>query len=133
VIGILVSAIAPLLEKVIPDDDERAKMAHEIATLAERQAHEIALQQIEVNKLEAKSDSVFKGGWRPAIGWVCALAFAYHFVLQPLFAFWLSALGFDFDLPAFDMDSLMIVMGGLLGLGTMRTVERVKDKIPRGK
>jgi len=132
-IGLLVSAIAPLLEKVIPDDDERAKMAHEIATLAERQAHEIALQQIEVNKLEAKSDSILKGGWRPFIGWVCGVAFAYHFVLQPLFAFWLSAFGFDFDLPAFDMDSLMIVMGGLLGLGTMRTVERVKDKIPRGK
>jgi len=133
VIGILVSAIAPLLEKVIPDDDERAKLAHEIATLAERQAHEIALQQIEVNKLEAKSDSVFKGGWRPAIGWVCALAFAYHYIIQPLLVFWLAVAEVKVELPEFDMSSLLVVMGGLLGLGTMRTVERVKDKIPRGK
>ena len=132
-IGILVSAIAPLLEKVIPDDDERAKMAHEIATLAERQAHEIALQQIEVNKLEAKSDSILKGGWRPFIGWVCGVAFAYHFVLQPLFAFWLAAFGISLTLPYFDMASLLTVLGGLLGLGAMRTVERVQGKIPRGK
>ena len=132
-ISILTSAIAPLLDKFIPDADERAKLAHEVAVLAEKQAHEIALQQIEVNKLDAKSDSLFKGGWRPFIGWVCGVAFAYHFILQPFLAFGLSAAGVDVALPDFDMDSLLVVMGGLLGLGTMRTVERVQGKIPRGK
>ena len=81
----LIGPVSGLLDKFIPDADEKAKLAHEIATMAEKQAHELALAQIEVNKAEAASGSVFKGGWRPFIGWVCGIAFLYHFVLQPLF------------------------------------------------
>ncbi len=122
----LIAPIAGLLDKVIPDADERAKLAHEIATLAERQSHEIALAQIEVNKQEASTD-IFRGGWRPFIGWTCGFAFAYHFVIQPVLIFVMTYLGFDVPkLPEFDMASLMTVLMGMLGLGGLRTFEKYK-------
>lgn len=123
----LIGPVAALLDKVIPDAGERARLAHEIATLAERQAHEIALAQIEVNKEEAKSAQLFKSGWRPFIGWTCGVAFAYHFVGQPVIMFVLAYFGLPVpELPAFDMMSLMTVLGGLLGLGGLRTFEKYK-------
>jgi hypothetical protein len=126
-IDLLIGPITGLLDKFIPDAGEKARLAHEIATMAEKQAHEIALAQIEVNKAEAASGSLFKGGWRPFIGWVCGVAFAYHFVLQPLMVFIALAVGYSLPpLPEFDMASLMTVLGGLLGLGSLRTFEKYK-------
>ncbi len=123
----LISPVSNLLEKVVPDSDKRAELAHEIATMAERQAHDIALAQIEVNKAEASSQSVFKGGWRPFIGWVCGSAFAYHFLVQPIAVFVLAYAGMDTPpLPEFDMGALMTVLGGMLGLGSLRTFEKYK-------
>ena len=80
----LIGPVTGLLDKFIEDKDQKAMLAHELATMADKQANSIALAQIEVNKMEAASGSIFKGGWRPFIGWVCGIAFAYHFVLQPL-------------------------------------------------
>jgi hypothetical protein len=123
----LIAPVTGLLDKFIPDAGERARLAHEIATMAEKQAHELALAQIEVNKAEAASDSIFKGGWRPFIGWVCGVAFAYHFVAQPLMIFIALTLGVQLPpLPEFEMASLMTVLGGLLGLGGLRTFEKYK-------
>ena len=123
----LIAPVANILSRFIPDETERQKLAHEIATLTEKQAHEIALAQIEVNKVEAASSSIFKSGWRPFIGWVCGTAFAYHFVLQPLLVFILTYAGYPVPaLPEFDMASLMTVLGGLLGLGGLRTFEKYK-------
>lgn len=123
----LIGPVTGLLDKFIPDAAEKARLAHEIATMAEKQAHELALAQIEVNKAEAASASVFKGGWRPFIGWVCGTAFAYHFVLQPLLVFIIAVYGLQVpDLPEFDMASLMTVLGGMLGLGGLRTFEKAK-------
>ena len=123
----LINPIATLLDKFIPDATERQKLAHEIATMAQKNAHENAMAQIEVNKTEAASNSLFKGGWRPFIGWVCGTAFAYHFVLQPFLIFVLTTLGQPVPtLPEFDMASLMTVLGGLLGLGGLRTFEKYK-------
>lgn len=123
----LIGPVVTLLDKFIPDAGEKAKLAHEIATLAEKQAHEIALAQIEVNKEEAKSDQLFKSGWRPFIGWTCGTAFAYHFVAQPVIVFILAVSGTEVPkLPEFDMTSLLTVLGGLLGLGSLRTFEKFK-------
>jgi hypothetical protein len=123
----LISPVADLLGKFIPDATERQKLAHEIATMAQKNAHENAMAQIEVNKTEAASNSIFKGGWRPFIGWVCGTAFAYHFVLQPVLIFVMTYVGYPVpDLPEFDMASLMTVLGGLLGLGSLRTFEKYK-------
>ena len=123
----LIGPVTGLLDKFIQDKDLKAKLAHDIATMAEKHSHENALAQIEVNKIEAASPDFFKSSWRPFIGWVCGVAFAYHFVLQPIIIFVVALFGAEIPaLPEFDMESLMTVMGGLLGLGGLRTYEKSK-------
>ena len=100
----LIGPVTSLLDKFIPDADEKAKIAHELATMGEKHAQQLALAQIEVNKAEAASGSIFKGGWRPFIGWVCGVAFAYHFVLQPIILFAVTAYGLQIpELPEFEV------------------------------
>ena len=126
--GILSALIGPAIElagKFIADKDQAAKLAHELSTMADKHSHEALLAQIEVNKAEAASGSVFKGGWRPFIGWVCGAAFAYHFVLQPFILFGVAVAGVAIpELPSFDMSSLMTVMLGMLWLGGLRSYEK---------
>ena len=123
----LVAPVTGLLDKFIEDKDQKAALAHELATMAAKHAQQLALAQIEVNKAEAASGSFFKGGWRPFVGWVCGVAFAYHFIIQPLVIFILTAIGMDIpDLPEFDMGTLLPVLGGMLGIGGLRTYEKHK-------
>jgi|TARA_Y100000114_G_scaffold34133_1_gene29525 hypothetical protein len=123
----LVAPVTGLLDKFIEDKDQKAALAHELATMADKHAQQLALAQIEVNKAEAASGSFFKGGWRPFVGWVCGVAFAYHFIIQPLVIFILTAIGMDIpDLPEFDMGTLLPVLGGMLGIGGLRTYEKHK-------
>jgi hypothetical protein len=123
----LIGPVTGLLDKFIPDADEKARIAHELATMSEKHAQALALSQIEVNKAEAASGSLFKGGWRPAVGWVCAIAFAYHFILKDLIVFGCAVAGVDMpELPDFDMGTLLTVLGGMLGIGSLRTYEKQK-------
>ena len=123
----LIGPVSTLLDKFVEDKDQKAALAHEIATMSEKHAQQIALAQIEVNKAEAASGSFFRGGWRPAVGWTCSVAFAWHFVMQPFAIFILTYAGMEVPtLPEFDMGALMTVLGGLLGLGSLRTFEKFK-------
>jgi hypothetical protein len=123
----LIGPVTGLLDKFVEDKDQKAALAHEIATMSTRHAQEIALAQISVNQAEAASGSLFKGGWRPCVGWVCALAFFYHFVGQPLIVFVVALTGTEIpDLPEFDMGTLLTVLGGMLGIGSLRTYEKQK-------
>ena len=121
----LIGPVTGLLDKFIEDKDQKNALAHEIATMSEKHAQELALSQIEVNKAEAASGSLFKGGWRPFIGWVCGFAFAYHFIMQPILIFGTTAAGVSLPpLPEFDMSQMMPVLLGMLGLGGLRTYEK---------
>lgn len=123
----LIGPVTGLLDKFVEDKDQKAALAHEISTMADRHAQELALAQVEVNKAEAASGSVWKGGWRPFVGWVCGTAFAYHFVIQPLAIFVVAAYGMEIPaLPEFDMGQLMTVLMGMLGLGGLRSFEKSK-------
>ena len=123
----LIGPVTGILDKVIEDKDQKAKLAHELATMADKLSHEQQLAQIEVNKAEAASGSLFKGGWRPCIGWVCGIAFGYHFVVQPIIIFIVALIGVEIpDLPEFDMSTLLTVLGGMLGIGGLRTYEKQK-------
>jgi hypothetical protein len=125
----LIGPVAGLLDKFIEDKDQKAQLAHDLATMAERHAQELAKGQIEINKAEAASGSIFKGGWRPFIGWVCGAAFAYHFILQPIIVFGVAVAGVTLpELPEFDMGTLMPVLMGMLGLGGLRTVEKLQGR-----
>ena len=80
--------------------------------------------QNEVNKIEAQHRSIFVAGWRPFIGWVCGLALLYNFIIRDLVA-WVSP---SIMPPALQMEHLLTVLMGMLGLGGLRTYEKLKDK-----
>tara|TARA_B100000989_G_C19490062_1_gene449344 strand:- start:663 stop:1037 length:375 start_codon:yes stop_codon:yes gene_type:complete len=117
----LIGPVTGLLDKFIPDADQKAKLAHDIATMSEKHAQEIALAQIKVNEAEAKGNW-FQSSWRPAIAWVCVLGFLVNFLVSPICA------GFGVVIPQADTGTMLPVLLGMLGLGTMRTVERLKGK-----
>ena len=123
----LVGPVTGILDKFIEDKDQKAKLAHEIATMSDKHAQELALAQVEVNKAEAASGSLFKGGLRPFVGWICGVALLYHFILSPLIIFIVALTGTKIPpLPEFDMGSLMTVLLGMLGIGGLRTYEKQK-------
>ena len=134
-VSILSSLIGPatkLLDKVIEDKDQKNALAHEIATMAERHAQELAQGQLEVNKVEAAHKSLFVAGWRPAIGWICGLGMASNFLLIPIANFVLALTGSAIVIPLLDTGEMMPVLMGMLGLGAMRTYEK-KQGVQRDK
>ena len=123
----LIAPVTGLLDKFIEDKDQKNALAHEIATLAEKQAHEAQLAQIEVNKQEAQHRSIFVSGWRPFIGWTCGVALAWHFIISPLILFTTAIVGIEIpELPSFDMETLTTILLGMLGLGGLRSFEKYK-------
>ena len=119
VVASLIAPIAGLLDKWIPDADVKQKIAHELATMSERHAQELAVAQMKLNTEEAKGNW-FQSSWRPATGWVCVLGFGVNFLISPL------AAGFGIDIPQADTGTMMPVLMGMLGLAGGRTYERVK-------
>lgn len=119
ILGSLIAPVTGLLDKFIEDKDQKSALAHEIATLAQKQAHESALAQLEVNKVEAAHKSLFVSGWRPAVGWSCCFALVYSTILAPILGIW-------FTVPQVDSSLLTTVLMGMLGLGAMRSAEKVK-------
>ena len=128
----LISPVAGLLDKFIEDKDQKNALAHEISTMAERHAQDLAKGQLEINKAEASSSSLFVSGWRPAVAWVCVLGMASNFVLIPMANFALAILESDITVPLIDTSTMMPVLMGMLGLGAMRTVEKI-NKVSREK
>ena len=122
----LIGPISTLLDKVIPDADERHRLAFEISTLAEKQAHEIAQAQIAVNREEATSHSIFVAGWRPMVGWVCCAGLASNYLLVPVCNFILTITESPITVPPLDLSEMMPVLLGMLGLGGLRTWEKTK-------
>lgn len=120
--SLLTSLIGPatqLLDKVIEDKDQKAQLAHDIATMAERHAQELAQGQLEINKLDAKGNW-FQSSWRPLAGYVTVLGMAINFLVSPI------AAGFGVTIPQADASVMMPLLLGMLGLGGARSFERIK-------
>jgi len=115
IVGKLIDKVTDNVDRFTLDKEEKAKLITEINKA-----------QLEVNKVEAGHTSKFVSGWRPFTGWVCSVAMAYHFILQPLLTFALYTSGNEIVLPTFDMTTLTTVLLGMLGLGGMRSFEKVK-------
>jgi hypothetical protein len=123
----LIGPATELIGKFVEDKDQKNKLAHEIATMAERHAQELAKGQLAINAEEAKSRNVFVAGWRPFIGWTCGIALLAHFLIFPSADVVTAYMGIEpVAYPAFDMDSLMTILLGMLGLGGMRSFEKAK-------
>jgi len=121
-----------IISRVWPDPADAARAAQAMAELeqaGEFKRIDSALQelqmQVDVNKIEAQNPSVFVSGWRPSVGWICSLALFWHFIGRP-FATWILLLNdIKADIPVVEMSDLWIILGGLLGIGGMRSYERV--------
>ena len=127
----LIPQIAPILGNVLdrffPDKEKAAEAQRAIESALLENAAQLNLAQIEVNKAEAQHRTIFVAGWRPFIGWVSGFALAWHFVGVPVTIFFIAWAGAEVpELPAFDMNSLMTVLMGMLGLGGLRTFEKMK-------
>jgi hypothetical protein len=114
----LIEPVTGLLDKFVVDKDKKLALAHEIATMAERHGQEIAKAQLKINEKEAQHKSLFVAGWRPAVAWVCVGGFTINYMISPL------AAPFGIVIPQADTATMMPVLMGLLGLGTMRTYEK---------
>src|SRR5210317_2119109 len=122
--GLVDTLIGPVSS--IQDKDKKAQLAHEIATMSEKHANEVVKAQLEINKTEAQHHSMFVAGWRPAIGWVCCLGMAGNFLIIPFVNMALELMETGVLVPMIELDLMMPVLMGMLGLGAMRTVEKVK-------
>ena len=122
----LIGPVSDLLDKAIPDKDLREKLAHDIATMAERHSHEQVKAQLEINKTEAAHRNLFVAGWRPACGWICVLGMAGNFLVIPFANMVLELLKTGVSVPMIDLSTMLPVLMGMLGLGGLRTFEKVK-------
>tara|TARA_R100001594_G_scaffold146750_2_gene198606 strand:+ start:4466 stop:4846 length:381 start_codon:yes stop_codon:yes gene_type:complete len=115
----LIQPVSQLLDKVIPDQDLKRKLTHEIATMAEKQAHAIAMAQIKVNEADAKGNW-FQSSWRPLTAYVCLSGFVINYLVSPL------AAPFGVVIPQVDVSMMLPILTGMLGLAGLRSYERVK-------
>lgn len=117
-----------LIDKFVPDTDakNRAKEAWQLRVL-EIAAQE-ATQQSTTNTVEAANPSLFTSGWRPFVGWVCGFSFLWICFGQPLFS-WIYVLVTKQPAPVVELptEMLMTTLLGMLGLGTLRTLEKIKS------
>jgi len=122
----LIGPVSAILDKAIPDKDLKEKLAHEIATMAERHTHEQVQAQLEINKTEAAHKNLFVAGWRPACGWICVLGMAGNFLVIPFANMVLELLKTGVSVPMIDLSTMLPVLMGMLGLGGLRTLEKVQ-------
>jgi hypothetical protein len=124
IVASLVGPVTGLLDKFIEDKDQKAALAHEISTMSEKHALELAKGQMEINKVEASNANLFVSGWRPFIGWTCGLGMFGNFITIPFANFALALLDIEITIPLVPLETMMPVLMGILGLGAMRTYEK---------
>jgi hypothetical protein len=136
-IGSVFDFAGKVIDKIFPDANAanqaklelfKAQQAGQLQELADE--WEGAKAQLAVDQVEAASSSTFVAGWRPFIGWVCGVAFGYSFVVQPIVVFVLRASGHPIDTPAVDLNQMTPVLLGMLGLGAMRSYDKMKGTSP---
>lgn len=135
-VGGIVESVGKIADSLFTSDDERLRAQIELDKIgleAARIDADLIKGQQEINKIEATHTSVFVAGWRPAIGWVGVSALAYQFILYPLLVWawaWLQARGWipagQTPPPILDIEALMVLMTGILGIASARTFEKVK-------
>ena len=123
----LLPVIGNVINRFLPEDKEAAaKAKRDIEAELTKSLAQIDLAQLGINKQEASHRSTFVAGWRPFIGWTCGVALAYSYVLQPILVFILAQAGYLTDLPRMDLEKMMPVLMGMLGLGGLRSFEKFK-------
>jgi hypothetical protein len=130
--AMVIPVISKLLDTLIPDAKVAQQLKVKMLDLEfQKQFKESeqeffkSLKQLEVNAVEAASNSLFVAGWRPAVGWICVVALGYHYVLAPFIDGILQAFHIDVTLTQLNIADLMTILCGMLGLGAFRTAEKI--------
>lgn len=126
--------IIAIVNKLIPDKAAAAQAVAQLQQLQLQgqlndelaQLQALTVNQSDINKVEAANSSMFVAGWRPAVGWCCAAAVALIYIIGPFFVWITALLGHPTPFPALDITQLMTLLFGMLGMGTLRTVDKVK-------
>lgn len=133
ILDLVAGPVLRIIDKLVPDANQKAQMqlqAMQMAQNGEFKEIDTQLQrdlaQIAVNQTEAASPDFFRAGWRPFVGWICGTGLAVQFLVSPLATWVASLLGHPIAFPPLDMGTLMTLLAGMLGLGTLRTAEKVK-------
>ena len=126
IVTALLPALGTLIDRLIPDRAAAEKAKAEMELQLVQAANAAAMAQVEVNKIEAGHSSVFVAGWRPSIGWVCAAGLAWAFVVAPIASWSLMVLGIKAELPAIQFDHLFELVLAMLGIGGLRTFEKLR-------
>jgi hypothetical protein len=115
-----------LIDKLIPD--KTAAAAAKASLLAMQTQGELAqiAGQLDVDKTEAASQSIFVAGWRPAVGWTCAFGLAYQYIISPLGTWIAALLHHPVAAPSLDLGSLMTLLLGMLGMGALRSYDKTQ-------
>ena len=124
-LGPIIEVGRSLIDRMLPDPAAKARAEMEMLQLLQTQDMQKIIGQLEINAAEAASPHLFVAGWRPFVGWCCGLGFLWAAIGQPIFAYVAVMRGWP-AAPAIDSDVLLYVLGGMLGLGTLRSVEKVK-------
>lgn len=137
----MLALLLPLLEPIvgrlvgmIPDPAAREREKAQAMAAIMAMAQSMDAGQLDVNRTEAASGRLFVAGWRPFVGWVCAAGVAWNWIGLPVALFVLAAAGRSVDLRPADLSEMLPLLFGLLGMGGMRTVEklngRARDSLP---
>ena len=135
-IASLIPLVGSVIDKIFPDKEAANEAKIKLLELTQKGElavleadMKLALGQIETNKIEAASTDPFRAGWRPMAGWACSLGLVYEFLMRPILPWLVELTGKTVaPMPSLDIDQLMILLGGLLGLGGFRSYERIKNK-----
>lgn len=118
-----------VISRIWPDKTEQEKEVFALEFQKALADSESIKGQLSINAAEAANPNLFVAGWRPAVGWICALSFAWQFVVLPILLFIGNATGHVVDVPVFDTTTMIGMLGGMLGFGTLRTAEKIsKDR-----
>lgn len=125
ILGPLLEVGKTILDRFVPDPAKKAEAEMELLRMAAEGELKQVVAQLEINAREAQHPSIFVAGWRPAFGWCGAAGFVYATILQPMLAWGASIKGWPMP-PALNMDLMWVVVTGMLGIGGLRSIEKVK-------
>ena len=109
-----------IIDRVIVDKNAAQEAYLELNKMEAAGELSLLAGQLEINKIEAASGSLFVSGWRPSVGWICALALMYSYIIAPFLDIWL-------EVPAIEVEALYPILMGMLGLSGMRSFEKTKN------
>jgi len=118
-VGAVAELAGTVINKIWPDKSEQEKQELTAAVM-------VIQGQLDINKVEAANPSLFVSGWRPFIGWICGLGCTWNWVGLPVLKAAMVVYGMPINVTPADLSEMMPLLLGLLGLGGLRTYEKVR-------